>query len=84
MRTHIVKSGDTLSEIAAKYNTTVDELVNLNKIRNPHIIFIGQEIKLPDDDEAYYANIGRKFLAYLDEVNTLDSYRALHSAFNRG
>ena len=44
---YTVKSGDTLSEIAAKYNTTVAELVRLNNIKNPNLIYAGEKIVLP-------------------------------------
>ena len=43
---YIVKKGDTLSEIAREYNTTVKRLVELNKIKNPDLIRIGQKIKV--------------------------------------
>lgn len=42
---HEVVSGDTLSEIAAKYGTTVAKLASLNKISNPDLIFVGQFIR---------------------------------------
>lgn len=42
-----VKSGDTLGEIAAKHDTTVAELVKLNKIKDANLIKVGQSIKLP-------------------------------------
>lgn len=41
---YIVKSGDTLSHIALRYNTTVNTLVRLNSIKNPNLIFPGQRI----------------------------------------
>lgn len=41
---YIVKSGDTLSYIALWYNTTVEELVKLNNIQNPNLIYVGQKI----------------------------------------
>ncbi len=44
---YIVQPGDTLSGIAAKYGTTVEELVRLNKIQNPNRIYVGQKILLP-------------------------------------
>ena len=44
--TYTVKSGDTLSEIAARYNTTVQKLVELNNISNPSLIYPGQKIKI--------------------------------------
>jgi len=44
---YVVKSGDTLSGIAAKYKTTVAALVALNGISNPNLIYVGQKIKIP-------------------------------------
>ena len=41
---YVVKRGDTLSQIAVNYNTTVNSLVNLNNIKNPNLIFPGQKI----------------------------------------
>ena len=43
---YIVKSGDTLSYIAYKYNTTVDKLVSLNNIKNPEVRYGGQKIRV--------------------------------------
>ena len=42
-----VVSGDNLTKIAKAHNTTVGELVQLNNIANPNLIFVGQEIKIP-------------------------------------
>lgn len=41
-----VKRGDTLSAIARKYNVTVKELVKLNNIKNPDLIYVGETIKI--------------------------------------
>jgi cell wall-associated NlpC family hydrolase len=40
-----VKQGDTLSIIANQLNTTVDELIKINNIENPNLIFVDQIIK---------------------------------------
>ena len=40
--TYVVKSGDTLSQIALNYNTTVEEIAYLNNIRNVNLIYPGQ------------------------------------------
>lgn len=45
---YTVKSGDTLSSIAAKYNTTIDALLQANGIDNPNLIKIGQQIVIVD------------------------------------
>lgn len=44
---YVVKKGDTLTSIAKKNNTTVDELVKLNNISNKNLIIINQKILLP-------------------------------------
>lgn len=45
--TYTVKKGDTLWGISQKYKTTVQKLVEVNKIKNPDLIQIGQKIKIP-------------------------------------
>ena len=44
---YAVKSGDTLSGIALKYNTTYQKLAEYNNIANPSIIYVGQKIRIP-------------------------------------
>ena len=41
-----VESGDTLSEIATTYNTSVDQLVKDNNISNQDLITVGQQLNL--------------------------------------
>lgn len=43
---YTVKKGDTLSAIAKKYNTTVNELAKINNIKNVNLIYPGQKIKI--------------------------------------
>ena len=43
--TYTVKAGDTLSDIAAAFHTTVDELAELNQIENKNLIKIGQVLQ---------------------------------------
>lgn len=42
-----VKRGDTLSKLATEYNTSVDIIVDLNKIRNRNLIYVGEVLKIP-------------------------------------
>ena len=44
---YTVKSGDTLYDIASKYNTTYQKLAEHNNISNPSIIYVGQKIRIP-------------------------------------
>jgi LysM repeat protein len=45
--TYRVQPGDTLSAIAARFDTTVKELAALNGISNPSLIRVGQVLELP-------------------------------------
>ena len=47
---YTVKPGDTLSEIAETYNTTVEKLAKLNNIKNVDLIFVDQVLVI--DGEA--------------------------------
>lgn len=47
--TYTVVKGDTLTAIARKYNTTVNNLVQLNGIKNPDYIVVGQVLRLTAD-----------------------------------
>ena len=45
-QTYTIQRGDTLSEIAQRFSTTVAELVRLNNIENPRLIYVGQVLDL--------------------------------------
>lgn len=47
-QTYKVEEGDTLSQIALKFNTTVNKLAITNSIKDPDLIHIGQEIIISD------------------------------------
>ena len=46
---YIVEKGDTLYKIANKYNTTVDEIKELNNLTNNNL-FIGEQLLIPTTD----------------------------------
>ena len=43
---HVVVPGDTLYSLAKKYNTSVDELAQLNKLSEPYQLSVGQKLKV--------------------------------------
>lgn len=43
---YVVKRGDSLSRIAKKYGTTVDQLLKWNPIKNKNLIYVGQVIRV--------------------------------------
>lgn len=44
---YIVKSGDTLYQIANNYGVSVDELVFYNQLENPSVLSVGQALVIP-------------------------------------
>ncbi len=44
---YTIRSGDTLSEIAERFGTTVPILQQLNGISNPNVIYAGNTIRIP-------------------------------------
>ena len=47
LNTITIAKGDTLSEIAKEYGTTIQELVRINNITNPNLIYAGNILKVP-------------------------------------
>jgi lipoprotein-anchoring transpeptidase ErfK/SrfK len=45
--TYIVRPGDTLAKIAARYRTTIATLMRLNRIKNANRIYVGQRLIVP-------------------------------------
>lgn len=44
--TYIVQSGDTLSKIASRHNTTWQELQTINGLTNPNLLRVGQTLRV--------------------------------------
>lgn len=49
---HVVARGETLARIAVRYNTTEAELIRLNSLDNPDLIYVGQELIVPGKADA--------------------------------
>ena len=47
---HVVRTGETLSEIAARFDVRVERLARLNNIQNVNLIYVGQLLRIPVDD----------------------------------
>lgn len=52
---YTVKKGDTLSEIALEYGTTVSEIADINNISNPNLIYPGEVIRILTNSTVYGA-----------------------------
>jgi predicted chitinase len=49
---HTIRSGETLSSIALRYNSTVDSIARANNIQNPNLIHAGRQLTIPDGFDA--------------------------------
>ena len=67
---YVVRRGDTLRKIAARYETSVEELLRLNpNIKNRNLIYVGQKIVVPVEGNTYVVQRGdtlRKIAAAFD------------------
>ncbi len=45
---YTVQRGDTLHRIAIRFGTTIGELLRLNNLSNPNLIYVGQSLLVPD------------------------------------
>lgn len=46
-RLYIVRRGNTLTQIARKYGVTIENIVELNGIANPNLIYVGETLRIP-------------------------------------
>ena len=44
---YIVQEGDTLYDIALRYDVSMEELIRINKLQNPNSLAVGQELLIP-------------------------------------
>lgn len=77
---YVVKRGDTLSEIAQEYNTTVNQLVSLNNIKNPNLIYVGQTLKIPTSSTTTQEEICTGSIIYT--VKRGDTLSAIAKKYN--
>ena len=80
MNTYTVKSGDTLSGIAKKFNTTVSKLAIINSIENVNLIRVGQVLNISERVEAPVPNdseLTTTLRKCLTDIENLDSFKKL-------
>lgn len=60
---YAVKKGDTLYSIARKYNTTVNDIINLNYLKNNNLS-VGQVIRIPENYYNYDEMSAPNYISY--------------------
>lgn len=77
--TYTVKSGDTLSGIAAKYGTSYQSLASLNGISYPYTIYVGQKLKVSgtaSSTKSYTVKSGDTLSGIASKLDVSTSYLA--------
>nr|WP_317430188.1 LysM peptidoglycan-binding domain-containing protein [Streptococcus lutetiensis] len=81
VNTYTVRSGDTLSSIAAKFGTNYQALASLNGISNPNLIYVGQVLRVNGSANAgsvyYTVRAGDNLSAIASRYGT--SYQSIAS-----
>lgn len=65
--THVVEEGDVLWKIAEKYNTSVEKIMSLNELKDPNIIYPGDEITISEEKPLSNAE---KAVAVIESLGT--------------
>lgn len=50
MEIYVVKSGDTVYQIARRYSTPVDDMIFANQLQNPDVLSVGQALVIPNQE----------------------------------
>lgn len=58
MQIHVVKQGESIWEVAAKYNTTIDQVVLANALENPDQLLVGEALIIPERQREYVVQPG--------------------------
>lgn len=86
-KTYTVQAGDNLTVIAKKFNTTIEDLVTLNKVRDKNLIYVGQVLKIPEAQPTTkptqtttskdFASVGRAFENCIKAIENLEEFKTL-------
>ena len=50
MEVYVVKSGDTVHQIARRYSTSMDGIIFANQLQNPNVLSVGQALIIPNHE----------------------------------
>ncbi|MBB1095653.1 LysM peptidoglycan-binding domain-containing protein [Limosilactobacillus agrestis] len=82
--TYTVKNGDTLSQIAARFNTTTSALASSNHISNPNLIEVGQQLRINNNanvqkNTSYYSTSNSDYVVQSgDSLSKIAAYHGLN------
>ena len=47
---YTVQQGDTVSEIAQTYGTSINAIVNENQLSNPNVVYVGEKLTIGEEE----------------------------------
>lgn len=83
---YLIKEGETLEDIASRFNTSVDMILNINDIYSREYLRAGEEIIVPKNQESYFTyytvNQGDSLYQIARKYNINPSLLALLNGLN--
>ena len=58
MEIYVVKSGDTIYQIARRYSTSMDSIISANQLQNPNVLSVGQALIIPNRETRHTVSRG--------------------------
>ena len=80
--TYIVQSGDTLTSIAIKFDTTVQAIAELNDLQNPNLIYVGEILKIPTNSRGNLSAPSSRHYIKTYIVQSGDTLTSIAKKFN--
>lgn len=50
MELYVVKSGDTVHQVARRYSTSMDGIISANQLQTPNVLSVGQALVIPNQE----------------------------------
>ena len=83
---YLIKEGETLDDIASRFNTSVDMILNINDMYSREYLRAGEEIIVPKNQESYFTyytvNQGDSLYQIARKYNINPSLLALLNGLN--
>ena len=83
---YLIKEGETLEDIASRFNTSVDMILNINDMYSREYLRAGEEIIVPKNQESYFTyytvNQGDSLYQIARKYNINPSLLALLNGLN--
>src|SRR5699024_5427045 len=77
-RTHLIQSGETLSQIANQYGVSVQAIINENQIQDPNMIYPGVQLIIPRNKQTIEVN-AYTYQPSAESVNSSNKFSNLHT-----